>query len=124
MADGPGFAGGRNIALKTPAHLYDETCLFYAGTLGLPVLATHDDSTVFAFGAMRLWVDRVAALSQPELWLELTVDDPAAAAEHLSRHGAVRCDAVEALPDGFQGFWIAGPGGMIHLVAKPDAADP
>ena len=113
-----GFAGGRNLALKTPTHLYDETCRFYAETLGLPVLATHEASTVFEFGAMRLWVDRVAALSQPELWLELTVEDPAAAADHLSRRGTVRCDAVETLPDGFSGFWIAGPGGIVHLVAK------
>ena len=121
MATTPAFAGGHNIALKTPDHLYGDTCRFYRETLRLPVVATHgDESTVFEFGAMRLWVDRVAALSQPELWLELTVEDPAAAAEHLARHGTVRCDAVEALPIGFKGFWIAGPGGIIHLVTRKD----
>ena len=118
MTNAPSFAGGRNLALKTPAHLYVETCRFYAEVLGLPLLEQQDASTVFDFGPMRLWVDRVDALSQPELWLEVTVDDPAAAAEHLSRHGVVRCDSVEHLPENFPGFWIGGPGGIVHLIAK------
>ena len=117
----PTFTGGRNLALKTPNHLYDETCRFYAEILGLPRLETHDTSTVFAFGAMRLWVDRVDALSQPELWLEVTVDDQTAAADHLGRHGVVRCDSVEALPENFPGFWVGGPGGIVHLIAKDRA---
>lgn len=118
MTGAPGFAGGRNIALKTPAHLYDETCRFYAEKLGLPVAERQANSTVFDFGALKLWVDRVEAMTQPEIWLELTVEDPEAAAGHLAERGVVRCDAVEPLPSGFPGFWIAGPGNIVHLVSK------
>lgn len=116
-AAAPAFHGGRNIALKVPTVLYDRTVAFYRDTLLLPVLERHDASTVFAFGPVRLWVDRVTTSSQPELWLEVVTPDTAAAAAHLDAAGVVRCDGVEALPAGFDGFWVAGPGGIVHLVA-------
>jgi catechol 2,3-dioxygenase-like lactoylglutathione lyase family enzyme len=119
VSGAPAFSGGGNIALKAPAHLYDDTVRFYAETLGLPVVDRQADSVAFAFGAVRLWVDRAPAMTQPELRLELTVDDPWAAAAHLAERGVVRCDSVESLPAGFAGFWIAGPGGIVHLVSKP-----
>jgi len=28
----------------------------------------------------------------------------------------VRCDAIEPLPEGFQGFWIANSAGIVHLL--------
>ena len=63
-----------------------------------------------------LWLDRVDTMTQAELWLELRTPDTAAAAEQLDRHGIVRRDSVETLPEGFDGFWISGPGNIIHLV--------
>jgi hypothetical protein len=32
--------------------------------------------------------------------------------------GVVRCDRVEPLPEGFEGFWIASPASIVHLLAK------
>jgi catechol 2,3-dioxygenase-like lactoylglutathione lyase family enzyme len=119
-APAPAFRGGRNIALKVPGFLYDATVAFYRDTLALPLLERHDASTVFAFGPVRLWVDRVAALSRSEVWLEVVTPDTAAAAIQLGAAGVVRCDEVEALPPGFDGFWVAGPGGTVHLVAGAD----
>ena len=115
------FSGGGNIAVKTPAHLFDQMIAFYRDALGLAVEQRRDDSWAFRFGALKLWVDRVAALSQPEVWLEVqATDDASAAAADLKAHGVTRCDDVEALPDGFAGFWIAAPGGVVHLVTAGD----
>lgn len=111
------FEGGSNIALKVPAHLYDATLRFYRDVLNLPMIPDAGEA-VFAFGSMRLWIDRLPALSQPELWLELRTDDPEAAAADLAGHGVPRCDVIEALPDDFPGFWVAGPGGVVHLVCR------
>ena len=33
--DGPQFSGGANIAIKCPAHTYDQTVAFYRDTLAL-----------------------------------------------------------------------------------------
>lgn len=110
------FAGGRNIALKLPPHEFDNAARFYRDVLGLKQLNEHLPSTVFEFGANLLWLDRVETMTQAELWLELRAHDTASAAKHLERAGVTRCDAVETLPDGFDGFWISGPGNIIHLV--------
>jgi hypothetical protein len=77
---------------------------------------------VFEFGANRLWLDRVPALSQAELWLELQVNDTRKAAHHLESAGVVRCDEVEALPAGFDGFWVSSPAAVVHLVCGPRSA--
>lgn len=111
----PLFAAGANIAMKVPAHLFDQMRAFYADTLGLQI-TEEGDSLKVAFGAWTLWLDRSPAMTQPELWLELTTPDTAAAARHLADKGVVRCDEAERLYEGFDGFWIAAPGGMVHLV--------
>ena len=110
------FAGGRNIALKLPPHELNDAVRFYGEVLGLKQLNDYLPSIVFEYGANLLWLDRVDTMTQAELWLELRAPDTAAAAAHLDRHGVTRCDAVEALPEGFDGFWISGPGNIIHLV--------
>lgn len=119
------FAGGRNLAMKVPPHQYDATVQFYRDVLGLAELPTPGDAgTSFAFGAMRLWIDRVPTMTQAELWLEVITNDPAAAARTLAAAGVVRCDAVEPLPEGFAGFWITNPAAVVHLVAadaQPDS---
>ncbi|UCH48103.1 MAG: hypothetical protein JSU95_19085 [Betaproteobacteria bacterium] len=110
------FAGGRNIALKLPPHEFDDAVHFYREVLGLTQTKNYLPSIVFEYGASLLWLDRVETITQAALWLELRTPDTAAAAKHLDRHGVTRCDAVETLPDGFDGYWISGPGNIIHLV--------
>ncbi|ASY62188.1 hypothetical protein SJ05684_c07250 [Sinorhizobium sojae CCBAU 05684] len=43
------------------------------------------------------------------------------ALDHLAANGAVRCDAVEELGEGFRGGWIMNPANIVHLVRAPDA---
>jgi catechol 2,3-dioxygenase-like lactoylglutathione lyase family enzyme len=113
----PTFHPGRNIAAKMPPGEHERLVAFYEEVVGLPVLARHGNSVVFAFGDKRLWVDRVPTLSQGEIWLEIVAEDAAAAAAWFAAAGVGRRDEIEGLPDGFAGFWIAAPGGMIHLVS-------
>ncbi len=110
------FAGGRNIALKLPPHEFNDAARFYGDVLGLKQLKEYLPSIVFEFGANQLWLDRVETMTQAELWLELRTPNTTVAAKHLERAGVTRCDAVEALPEGFDGFWISGAGNIILLV--------
>ncbi|HET8727548.1 MAG TPA: hypothetical protein VFO41_08575 [Alphaproteobacteria bacterium] len=112
------FAGGRNIAVKVPPHLYEATVRFYRDVVGLKVLDNHLPAVAFEFGANQLWIDRVAGMSQAEIWLELVAGDVAAASEHLEAADVVRCDEIEPLPEGFEGFWISSPASIVHLVSK------
>ncbi len=118
--DSPDFTGGSNVAIKTPSPLYQETVDFYRETLGLPVIEAGSQSTIFRFGPLRLWIDCCEGLSVPETWLEVRTPDPAAAARHLEGRGVRRCDDVEALPEGFPGFWISSPAGQVHLVCASE----
>lgn len=112
----PTFAPGRNIALKIPPHAYEATVRFYRDVLGLRPLDNHPPSIGFEFGGKQLWIDRVAGLSQAEMWLEVVADDLEAAASYLQANGVVRCDEIEPLPEGHQGFWIMDPASLvIHL---------
>ena len=111
------FEGGRNIAMKVPPHQYEATVRFYRDILRLEQIGDAGDATTsFRFGANRLWIDNVPSMSQAELWLELVTEDTAAAAQVLANAGVVRCDAIEKLDDGFNGFWITNPAAIIHLV--------
>ena len=111
------FEGGRNIAMKVPPHQYEATVRFYRDVLRLEQIDDPKDAAVsFRFGANRLWIDKVPAMSQAELWLELTTDDTTAAADMLSDAGVVRCDDIEKLGEGFDGYWITSPASIIHLV--------
>ena len=114
------FAGGRNIAMKVPPHLWEATVHFYRDVLGLKSLDNHLPNVGFEFGANQLWIDRVDGLSQAELWLELSASDIPKASEHLASAGVVRRDEIEPLPENYEGFWIASPASIIHMVAKPD----
>lgn len=112
------FAGGRNIALKVPPHQHTATVRFYRDVLGLEPVG--DSATCFVFGTNRLWVDRVEGVSQAEIWLEVMTDDVPAAARDLEAAGVVRCDAIEPLPEGFEGFWITSPAAIVHLVSADE----
>jgi catechol 2,3-dioxygenase-like lactoylglutathione lyase family enzyme len=114
----PKFAPGDNIAMKIPPHEFPATVAFYRDVLGLGLIDEEKPAIVFDFGGKRLWLDEVPHLSQAEIWLEVKTDDPAAAARHLNTRKVVRCDGVEELPKGFDGFWISNPAGIIHLVSR------
>jgi catechol 2,3-dioxygenase-like lactoylglutathione lyase family enzyme len=115
----PTFTPGRNIALKVPPHAYEATIRFYRDVLRLQPIENHPPNVGFEFGGKQLWVDRVASLSQAEVWLEILTDEVSAAAAYLEAAGVVRCDAIEPLPEGHQGFWIADPASIVlHLGAR------
>ena len=115
-----GYRGGGNVAMKLPPHHFDGAVTFYRDTLGLKV-SDHGESKLVEFGPIRLWLDPCPQFSQTELWLEVVADNSDAAAQHLDEQNVVRCDPIEALPEGFRGFWIAGPADVVHIVseAKP-----
>lgn len=121
------FTGGRNIAMKVPPHLWEDTVAFYRDVVRLPVVRGEQGdppSVCFAFGANQLWIDRVDAMSQAELWLELTTDDVGAAEHTLREAGVVRRDEIEPLPADFPGFWIQNPASIIHIVKRNEAGGP
>ncbi len=116
----PKFHPGKNIAMKVPAHEFENTVAFYRDILGFEQIkkASPDEleSVVFKFGHKKLWVDKESGISQAEMWLEVVTEDIAAASEYLARHNCVRRDEIESLPEGFKGFWIANPANIIHLI--------
>src|SRR5438876_12038138 len=81
--DGPQFSGGANIAIKCPAHTYDQTVAFYRDTLALPLIEEESDGCIFQFGPNRLWIDKVPNLSHPDIWLEIETNDTEAASSFL-----------------------------------------
>ncbi len=113
----PKFSPGKNIAMKIPPHQYDETLRFFRDVLALKEITSHTSSVVFQYGTNNLWIDKVAGISQAEIWLEIITNDVSAAAELMTAEGIVRCDEIEQLPEGFQGFWISSPASIIHLVS-------
>lgn len=118
----PHFTPGNNIAIKTPSHEYRQTLAFYQDVLKLTPIAigqeTSTQSQAFAFGDKTLWIDKVDHISQAEIWLEILTEDLAAADRYFEQQGIARCDAIEPLPESVQGFWIAGPSNIIHLVTS------
>jgi catechol 2,3-dioxygenase-like lactoylglutathione lyase family enzyme len=107
---------GQNIAIKVPLHRWAETVAFYRDRVGLAVVKDTPDTVAFAFGAMTLWIDRVATQSQADVWLEVFADDPDAALAHL---GSPIRDELEPL-DGVTGHWTSDPAGVILLVRRPN----
>ena len=112
--NGPQFSGGPNIAIKCPAHTYEQTVAFYRDRVGLPVTQTMANSTGFGFGELTLWIDRVPHQSQQDVWLELFSDAPTDALEAL---GSPRRDELEPL-DGVTGHWTSDPAGTVLLVRQ------
>lgn len=117
------FSGGKNIAMKVPPHQYEQTVAFYKDILGLEEIGGPSGEAVgFKFGANNLWVDKVSAMSQAELWLEVVTDDTKKAAEVLDEAGVARCDEIEDLGENFDGYWISSPASIIHLVDAKDGS--
>jgi hypothetical protein len=117
------FEAGKNIAMKVPPHQYEATVSFYRDVLGFEQIGgPAGDAIGFRFGASNLWIDRVPGMSQAELWLEVVTDDTAGAARILAEKGISRCDEIEKLGTGFDGFWISSPCSIIHLVDAKSGA--
>jgi catechol 2,3-dioxygenase-like lactoylglutathione lyase family enzyme len=112
----PHFTGGANIAMKCPSHTYDATVAFYRDTLALPVIEEVENGVTFQFGPVRLWIDKVPNISQPDIWLEIATNDTQSAARYLKVNGVPRRDEVEELHEDFDGFFISDPSGVVHLV--------
>ena len=120
----PRFTPGNNIAIKVPAHEYEDTVIFYRDILGFEQIETglpdNIDGTTFRFGDKNLWIDKIPGISQAEIWLEVIADDLDKAAEYLNDNHCNRKDEIETLPDGFKGFWISSPSNIIHLIHQLD----
>jgi catechol 2,3-dioxygenase-like lactoylglutathione lyase family enzyme len=114
----PVYEGGSNIAMKIPLAEYEATLRFYRDVVGLPLLDAYSPDHVFQYGSSLLWLDSVPDIERTEIWLELLTPDTAMAGEHLARSGVERCDAVEPLPAGFDGFWIRSPASVVHLLTR------
>ncbi|MCS5562991.1 VOC family protein [Marinobacter sp.] len=114
------FQPGRNIAMKIPAHEYESTVRFYREVLRFRELtgSKADDTPRFEFGDKVLWLDRVAGLSQAEIWLEVIASDIDEASAYFRQQGCSRCDEIEPLPESMKAFWIASPSNIIHLVSS------
>ena len=119
--NGPQFSGGANIAIKCPAHTYEQTVAFYRDTW-ITADRTGSGRLHFPVGPNRLWIDRVPNLSHADIWLELETNDTEAAASYLKINGVARRDEVEPLREDFDGFWISDPAGVIHLVIGHEEA--
>ncbi len=117
MKRNPIFRPGTNISIKTPYHTYDATISFYKDLIGLELLEETESSTVFNFGSINLWIDKVSNLSHPDVWLELHTDDINKTNQYLGDN-VERRDEVEDLPPNFFGFWISSPNGIIHLILE------
>ncbi len=113
-----GFSPGDNMAMKVPADQFDATVQFYRDVIGLRQIKKHLPSFVFDFNGKNLWIDKMDNLPRAEIWLEIRVDDVKTAAGYLKSHKVQRRDEVEMLPEGFDGFWISNPAGIIHLVCN------
>lgn len=115
------LSGGKNIALKIPDHLYSSTLRFYRDVLRLEQKLRPDGQVCFHFGDTEprntLWLDRTEGTAYPAVWLEIKTADLDATKAYLISQGIVVPDKLEKLPDGFPGFWIVDPAGLVLLVS-------
>ncbi len=109
------FRGGKNIAMKIPSHLFEKSVTFYQDVLGMRVSGTNSCE----FGQSRLWLDEVVGPVKSEVWLELITNDVEKARSTLKARGYEALDE-ETLPEGFRGFWVKSPAGIIHLVSAAE----
>lgn len=118
----PKFLPGNNIAMKVPVHEFDNTVAFYRDILGFEEIkvASPDGATAitFKFGDKTLWIDKIAGLSQAEIWLEILTDDIESASAYFEAKNCIRRDEIEPLPKGFKAFWLANPANIIHLITE------
>ncbi len=117
----PDFVAGRNIAMKIPSQDYDAVVAFYCDVLGLPRIEDVEPDVCITYGAKRLWLDKVSNIKKTEIWLEICCDDTTLARDWLEMKGVTFRDDAEDLPPDLDGFWIAAPNNVIHLVCHHDS---
>lgn len=113
------FSGGQNIALRIPPQSFDDRLRFCRGPLWLWQLNDFLPSRVVEFESVPLWPDPVETITQTDVCLALRTPDTKNATAHPERSNMARCDAVESLPEGFDGFRISGPGNIVQPVHGP-----
>ena len=114
------FRGGKNIAIKVPSSQWQATVEFYRSVAKLPVVSESADCVAFTFGSNTLHIDLCPQLSQAEIWLELVTGNVDRAKTYFDEGDVTRCDEIEPLPDGFNGFWISSPASIVHLVTDQE----
>lgn len=111
------FAGGPNIAIKVPEHVWSETIAFYRDVLGLK---QEGEDAIFSFGeGRRLHLDRRPQFPRGDVWLQIHTQDADAALAHLAGHGVPVRDELEGLPPRLRGHWISDPAGTVLLLNEP-----
>ncbi|MDH5229518.1 MAG: hypothetical protein OEZ58_24195 [Gammaproteobacteria bacterium] len=115
------YEPGNNIAIKVPAHEFQQTVAFYRDVLSLKVIEDtwspdNFDTIAFDFAGKTLWLDRKSNLSQAEIWLEIKTKKLDRAKQHLTECGCTIYDEIEPLPGDYKGFWISSPSNIIHLI--------
>ena len=111
------FRGGKNVAMKVPSHQFDSTVESYIA-MEIPIIHRSETSTTFEFGPINLHIDSVTNMSQAEIWLEFISSDANLAEEITAKAGFSRCDSIEALPEGYKGFWVSSPASIVHLISE------
>lgn len=101
------------------SHQFVSTVESYIA-LGIPIIHQSDTSTIFEFGPINLHIDSVTNMSQAEIWLEIIASDANLAEETIEKAGFSRCDSIEALPEGYAGFWVSSPASIVHLVSESE----
>ncbi|UCF87381.1 MAG: hypothetical protein JSV71_01345 [Nitrospiraceae bacterium] len=112
------FSAGRNIAMKVPSHEYSRTVEFYRDVISLPLIDRGPGSVIFQFGDKKLWIDREDQINKAELWLEIVTNDVESAEKYCKNNDLQYRNRIEELPEGFKGFWIVNPAGIVHLVSS------
>jgi len=96
-------------------HFYEEILGFERKALNP---GDENTSIVFAFGDKDLWIDKIANISQAEIWLEITTDNIELAQKYLKAQGCTFRNEIEELPVSVNGFWLNSPSNIIHLVVE------
>lgn len=90
------FEPGKNIAMKIPAHEYENTVRFYGDVLRFKELtgSGENDTPKFEFGDKVLWLDCMPGLTQSEIWLEVVASNVEEASDYLKEQGCYRRDEM------------------------------
>ena len=121
------FEAGRNIAIKIPMDVYEDTLSFYRDILLMDteeVVVTDawiQRSTKVNFGTIVLWLDGVPSAEPSTVYLEIQTNHLELALPYL-RTNKVRMPAVpERLPP--DAHWIQDPAGTV-LLLRSISVDP
>ena len=119
------FEAGRNIAIKIPMDVYEDTLSFYRDILLMDTeeVAVTDAwiqrSTKVDFGTIVLWLDGVPSAEPSTVYLEIQTNQLELALPYL-RTNKVRMPAVpERLPT--DAHWIQDPAGTVLLLRSISA---